>query len=228
MSDKVYCYPPDYTVLKNIPGYRDAEELKAFESEATKERMLQGPPNGKFGLSHLQAIHKHLFQDVYTWAGELRTTPLSKGGLSFMPQDRIGMAMSDVNNRLKAQNYLKDMNLEAYAKAAGQIMGDVNFTHPFREGNGRTQLQYLKQLTKQAGHEIDLSRLERRSWINASIEANKGEYAAMGKCIEQALGPERDRSNLDERTQALLNRYKDHAEKLAPSKTNDRDNDHER
>jgi cell filamentation protein len=71
---------------------------------------------------------------------------------------------------------------------AGRIIGDVNYVHPFREGNGRTQLQYLKQLSERAGHPLDLTRIDPAGWIEASKEAHKARYDLMGRVIAAALG----------------------------------------
>ncbi len=67
------------------------------------------------------------------------------------------------------------------------MLGDVNHVHPFREGNGRTQLQYLKQLAARAGHAIDLTRIDGTDWLDASRQSNAGDYAAITRCIRQAL-----------------------------------------
>lgn len=69
MTDDVYCYPPDYRVLRNKFDIRDADELDYVEREFAARRMLGGAPSGKFDLAHLKAIHRHLFQDIYDWAG---------------------------------------------------------------------------------------------------------------------------------------------------------------
>jgi cell filamentation protein len=70
-------------------------------------------------------------------------------------------------------------------------LGDVNHVHPFREGNGRTQMIYLKQLADHAGHPLDLTRIEKDSWIGASRETHLGRYEAMSRCIAIAIGVER-------------------------------------
>ena len=67
------------------------------------------------------------------------------------------------------------------------MLGDVNRVHPFREGNGRTQLQYLKQLATRAGHAIDLTRIDRTTWLDSSRRSNAGDHAAMTRCIRRAL-----------------------------------------
>lgn len=193
MSDPVYCYPPDFTTLRNKLNLRDARELEFFETEFVIQRIAEGVPRGDFDLVHLKAIHRHLFQDVYDWAGQIRTTELAKGGSRFLPRRYIETGMADVHRRLAAKNYLKGLDAQEFAREAGVILGDVNHAHPFREGNGRTQLLYLEQLAVQAGHAIDLSRMERGDWIAASRGSHHGSYDAMGRCIAIAVGIDHSR-----------------------------------
>lgn len=70
--DDPYCYPGT-TVLKNKLGLRSQRELDAFESEMSFERSTDSLPSGRLSYSHYRAIHRHLFQDVYAWAGKVRT-----------------------------------------------------------------------------------------------------------------------------------------------------------
>ena len=149
---------------------------------------------GPDDMAHLQAIHGHLFQDVYEWAGKIREVEIAKGEQQFQPRAYIETGMADVHRRLQQQHFLKDRTPEAFAEGAGQIIGDVNYVHPFREGNGRTQLVDLQQLGRQAGHEITLSRIEPEPWIEASIQSHRGNYQPMAACIRQAIGPEQERS----------------------------------
>jgi cell filamentation protein len=105
-------------------------------------RAAEGVPTGDFDLAHLQAVHRHLFQDVYDWAGELRTVELSKGGHQFMFRQYIQNGMADIHRRVVAANRFEALSPEAFAIAAGKLMGDVNYLHPFREGNGRAQTRH--------------------------------------------------------------------------------------
>lgn len=106
MSDKTYCYPPHYKVLINNFGYRGHASLQDAEKRFVRVRMEAGKtPSGNFDLPHLQAIHKYLFQDVYEWAGDLRTVPLAKGESHFMPSNRISTAMRDVHDLLEEQKF---------------------------------------------------------------------------------------------------------------------------
>jgi cell filamentation protein len=95
--------------------------------------------------------------------------------------------MADIQGRLKKAKFLRSLSQGDFARAAGGIIGDVNYVHPFREGNGRTQLQYLKQLAARAGHPIDLTRLTPEGWLAASRAAHNGDYGVMAREIRAAL-----------------------------------------
>jgi cell filamentation protein len=186
MSDDPYVYPGT-AILRNKLGIRDAEQLEYAERRLTSQRIAERVPTGNFDLKHLRTIHRHIFQDIYDWAGEIRTVEIAKGGSQFQFRRYIETGMADVHRRLVAAKFLKGLDAPAFATAAGEIMGDVNYCHPFREGNGRTQLQYLRQLADQAGHPVDLTRFEPDSWIAASRAAHKGDYALMGVAIANAI-----------------------------------------
>lgn len=77
-----YCYPGT-TVLKNKLDLTDADELDAFEAEVSDARADEELPAGDLDFAHFKAVHGHLFQDVYDWAGKIRTVRMSKGGNPF-------------------------------------------------------------------------------------------------------------------------------------------------
>lgn len=99
--------------------------------------------------------------------------------------------MADVHRHLAKADFLKDLSPEEFARAAANIVGDVNYVHPFREGNGRTQLQYLKQLARQDGHGLDLTKLEANAWLQASRDAHRASYDGVARCIATALQEQR-------------------------------------
>ena len=187
MSDPDYCYPPDFTVLRNRLDIRNLQSLESAERQFVAQRLLEAIPTGDFDLDHLKAIHHHLFQDIYEWAGEVRTVEIEKGGNQFQPRRFIETGMTDVHRRITAAAYFQGTSPEQFAGGAGPIMGDVNYIHPFREGNGRTQLQYLKQLAEQAGRAIDLTRLDRHAWMDASRRSHGGDHDAISQCVLRAL-----------------------------------------
>jgi cell filamentation protein len=178
VSDDPYVYPGT-TVLQNKFDIRDPATLDMVERRLVAARLKKGPPRGQFDLAHTCAIHRHLFRDIHDWAGQVRTVELAKGGNHFQPVPYIGTGMADVHNRLVKVDFLKGLSAVDFARQAGTIIGDVNHAHPFREGNGRTQFEYLRQLARQAGHPIDPRRIEPKLWIEASRAAHAGDYGPM-------------------------------------------------
>ena len=198
-----YCYP-DSDCLRNKLDIHDPKELDRAERFLVHDRTRQGVPVGNFDLAHLRAIHKHLFQDVYEWAGEVRTINISKGDTKFASTAEIPSGMVVLQKRLAANSFLRGMNKTDFSHHASHIIGQVNYLHPFREGNGRTQLQYLKQLAENAGHKLDLTKFRGKKWIEASRESHHERYEPMRKIIRGALvEPKKDR---EQERQAALQR----------------------
>ena len=130
-----YTYPGT-DVLRNIPDIRDPQRLAAFEANATTARLVEldaVPLKGKFDVAHLRAIHRHIFQDVYSWAGEFRTVNISKGGHLFGAAAFGEQALHNVLRRLPGEHYLRGFDPQAFARRAGFYMGEINAIHPFRE-----------------------------------------------------------------------------------------------
>jgi cell filamentation protein len=145
-------------------------------------------PKGRFDLAHLGAIHRHLFQDVHDWAGEVRTVEISKGGSQFMFRRFIPTGMADVHARLVRARFLRGLDRDGFAREAGRVVGDVNHMHPFRQGNGRTLALWLKQLAEGAGHPLDLTRIGREAWIAGSVAAQEGELWGDGRGDQGGVG----------------------------------------
>ncbi len=188
MSDRDYCYPPDYSVLRNKLNIRDAAMLEVLERQVVAMRVVGPVPTGDFDLAHLTAIHRHLFQDIHAWAGEIRTVEISKGESWFQPTRYISTGMADIHHRIVSAGYFRGSGPGEFAEGAGPVMGDLNHVHPFREGNGRTQLQFLRQLAAHSGHDIDLAQIDSAAWLDASRRSNAGDHAAMTRYILQMLG----------------------------------------
>jgi cell filamentation protein len=186
VSDDPYTYAGT-SVLQNKLDIRDPVKLDKAERRLALDRIAEGVPTGDFDLAHLKAIHRHLFQDIYDWAGQIRTVEIAKGGTQFMFRQYIQTGIADVQRRIVKARYYKGSAVQDFATEAGVVIGDINHVHPFREGNGRTQLQYLKQLAERAGHRLDLTRLEPGTWLAASKSANQADYAPMAAAILKTL-----------------------------------------
>ena len=105
----------------------------------------------------------------------------------FQPRRFIAAGMADIHRRIVAAGYFRGSGPDGFAGGVGPVFGDVNHVHPFHEGNGRAQLQYLKQLAARAGHVINLTRIDRAARLDASRRSNAGNHAAIVRCIRQAL-----------------------------------------
>lgn len=147
------------------------------------------PLRGQFDVRHFKAIHKFIFQDVFKWAGEFRTVNISKGGQLFGMCAFVESALNELLLRLPKENYLKDLAPSAFAARTGFYLSEINAIHPFREGNGRTQREFIRELGAAAGYAIDWGKVTREQMTAASIESFlTGKSATMARLIELAIG----------------------------------------
>jgi cell filamentation protein len=181
-----YCYP-DITVLRNIPDIRDADALAEFEAVSTAQRADEPLPEGRLSIRHYRAIHHHLFQDVYAWAGKFRTVRLGKDGNAFCYPENIAREMQRLFADLRRQRHLKGLQPEAFAAAAAHFLATLNAIHPFREGNGRTQISFLTLLADRADHPVNLDRLAPERFLDAMIESFHGNEQSLMAEVRQLI-----------------------------------------
>jgi cell filamentation protein len=190
-SSDPYAYPGS-SVLRNLADLRNAEGLAAFEANAVWARLIQleaSPLPGRFDTAHLKAIHRHIFQDVYDWAGQFRTVDLSKDGHLFARPPYIESALRDLFRQLAGENFLKRATVEDFAERAGFYLTEMNAVHPFREGNGRTQREFLRELAGQAGFAVDWRRVTRDEMTAASRESfATGDSASVVAIMRSCVG----------------------------------------
>lgn len=110
-SPDPYCYPGT-TVLKNKAGLRDQSELDDFESAMTFARAEEPLPNGRLSVRQYYAVHHHLFQDVYSWAGRPRTIRLAKEQSVFCYPENISREMQRVFSDLARQRHLSNLSAQ--------------------------------------------------------------------------------------------------------------------
>src|SRR5882672_1903523 len=116
-----YCYP-DTAVLINIPGIRDGARLARFEAVSTAQRADEPLPRGLLSIRHYRAVHHHLFQDVYAWAGEFRTVRLSKDGNPFCYPEYIGREMKVLFASLRRKKHLRGLSLDVFTPMAAHFL----------------------------------------------------------------------------------------------------------
>jgi cell filamentation protein len=186
-----YCYPGT-TVLKNRASIRDAVALSELETAMVRDRTETGLPDGRLDKKHYYALHRHLFQDVYAWAGKLRTIRIGKGGNWFCYPDFIEKLLDQQFDGLKAKRHLDGLGLDAFTRGAADFLAEVNAIHPFREGIGRTQLAFLRLLCLNAGFGFDASALERDRVISAMIASFDRKLEPLTELIRDIASPKKD------------------------------------
>ncbi|WP_348625866.1 MULTISPECIES: Fic family protein [unclassified Mesorhizobium] len=141
-------------------------------------------PRRPSGFRALQGVDHHLFQDVYEWAGEVRAIPIGKGGNWFCYPEYINQEMHRIFGELADGDYLCELDLDAFAVRAAHVLAEINAVHPFREGNGRTQLTFLAMLMENAGFPFNADMLGRENVLNAMIESFAGEETPLAELIK--------------------------------------------
>lgn len=192
MSDMVYCYP-NSDVLKNKIGIRNKEQLERLEKRLTMLRILElmdKPIQGKFDLGHLQSIHKYIFQDVYDWAGKIRKVDIAKGNM-FCNAKFIESQAEEIFGMLKAENYLQGLNEKEISVRLAYYFSEINALHPFREGNGRSQREFIRTLALHTGYVINFANVSAKEMLKASEDSFLCDYERMeqlfSRCIRKKI-----------------------------------------
>ena len=187
-----YCYP-DSSVLRNKFDIRDAQLLTDVESLYSQQRLAElytdHPVAGRFGLTHLSRIHRFVFQDVYAWAGKLRTVRIHKGQTTFAYPEHIKSEADRIFSSLRRENHLRDLPLPVLIERLAWHVGELNVLHPFREGNGRVLRAFLRELLLQQGLLLKFEKLDPEEWLQASIAAYVGDLLKMQALFARIIEP---------------------------------------
>lgn len=184
-----YVYPGT-SVLRNLAGLQDVDVLADHEAQASTLRLAQLAAlrlEGAYDLAHLQEFHRFIFQDIYSWAGELRSVPLAKPGSMFALPEHIEGYATEVLRQLNDDRHLHDLPRDEFAKRLTHYYAEINAVHPFREGNGRAQRAFLRQLALDAGHTLAWEHLESKVLVHASQRSLRGDNLPMRDLIEKVL-----------------------------------------
>jgi len=185
-----YCYPGT-TVLINKFDIRDKEALNTAERQITAlkiAKLEESPAKGSFDLKHIKNIHKFIFGDIYDWAGQIRRGDfLIKGDSIFCRAMFIESMAADIHTKLKADNFLRGLEKSDFISKLAYYMGEINALHPFREGNGRTQRLYFKQLCSKAGYDLEFSKTQKETLVKADIAAFNRDYSLLTKILDDMV-----------------------------------------
>lgn len=177
MSEPVDPYTdPETGILRSRIGARTQAALDQAEGGLSVHRLVElaarYPVRPTSDLAELRGIHRHLFQDLYDWAGQTRTVDIRKpGGEPFLPVSRIETGTRFVFDELRADSHLRGMTRERFVDRLAHHYDGLNYAHPFREGNGRTQRVFWSRVACDAGWHLDWRHVTQARNNNASQAA---------------------------------------------------------
>lgn len=172
-----YCYKGTDILINKLNIIND-EDLFNAERELVSLRtyeLNEIPLKGNFDFDYLKSIHRYLFQDVYSWAGNIRNCNIAKQDL-FCLKENIETFANEVFTNLKKENYFFNYDNEKKLEKLVELFADINALHPFREGNGRSQRLFIELLAKINGIYLDLTNVTKNDMIIASHESIIGIY----------------------------------------------------
>lgn len=209
-------------ILDNKHGITDWDTLNEVERRISKYGLedLRIKENNKkivFDKKYFFSIHKALFEDIYPWAGTIREVDLFKGNSAFAPARFLDGSLNDLFDNLKRDNFLSGFSAKEVAELSSYYMLELNFIHPFREGNGRTKRYFMKQLVKGAGYNLDLESIRSEDLVMADIlafddaesdiKANPSYFKFLINSAVKPFDKENVKENKNESTLDKLNRF---------------------
>jgi cell filamentation protein len=185
MSDAYKYVDPDHTytdpktgVLRNLQDIADPDVLLFVESSVVTKRLqeLNDSPIKIKGIDSLFHIHRHLFQAIYEWAGQKRLVEISKDGKQFFPTSHFANAFRYIDQLISDFREIPTDNKRGLAEKLAEILDHVNYLHPFREGNGRAQREFIRLLALDKGLILHLNPPDDRSvydrYMKGTIESD--------------------------------------------------------
>jgi cell filamentation protein len=196
MSDKFgngrdpYLYP-GINVMRNVLDIHQAQRLEqaAYELTALRAATLELGPKAR-GLPHLCAIHRHIYQDIFAWAGEFREVDIYQGDTRFCHFEYIEKEGNALMRSLEGEDWLQGLGEDEFVERLAHYYCEINVLHPFRIGNGITQRIFFEQLALHAGYQLDWRGIEPQAWAEANQAGAMGDLAPLraifGKVVSEA------------------------------------------
>jgi len=203
-------------ILKNRLGISDNKTLEAFERRISHERAVQGINQLELSFEGYKSIHKHLFGDLYEWAGKTRGEEITLDGQKYYPN--LDQILTKGDTQFAPTNYIESegekyfkafktslyeerangtLNADIYADKLAAHIGDVNFIHPFREGNGRTMRFYMDLVSKDYGFTLQAMGFDKDRWMESSHSAMNDTYLPLKALILESLEVSKERDDRD-------------------------------
>lgn len=171
--NSIYCYK-DSDVLVNKFDIHDNKKLEEIERKIVLAKLYELRQNRQienFDITHFVGIHKFLFEDIYPFAGLFRNENIAKGNFSFAEWEYIEDELKKLLDQLKEENYLQNLDRNTFIKRLSYYMAELNVLHPFREGNGRTIREFIRQLAYKNGYVLNLKNINPKEMLHACIRS---------------------------------------------------------
>lgn len=186
----VYCYEGTNTLVNKL-NIKDSEELESYETSVVSLKLMalnKKGITGNFNVAHFVSIHKFLFEDIYNFAGLFRAENIAKDYFQFAEWEYIESELERLLSELKSENYLVGLSKEQFASRLAYYWAELNVLHPFREGNGRTTREFLRQLSLKNGYILNLYKVNSQELLNASIKSI-ADTSDLENCLYKCLEP---------------------------------------
>lgn len=173
IASSIYCYP-DSSVLKNKLDIRDPVLLRKVEADLSSARqaeIFRTPVVGRFTATHLCNIHRKLLGDVYSFAGHFRREDIAKGPTRFVTYSQIKEKLQRLLGQLQQEKWLENVPFEAFAARSAYYMAELNYIHPFREGNGRAIREFMRLLFLHNGYVVQWDAVDVEALLSAMIDS---------------------------------------------------------
>jgi len=179
-------------VYRNRLGIEDATQLEMAERMIVSQRVEQGFPAEctPYSYAGFRAMHRHMFQDIYSWAGEERTYTTGRGAAPFARPEHISGWMDRQFETLSERRFHMSRSLDVFSSEAAGLVNEINAAHPFIDGNGRTQRQWLRILARDMGYRLHIRSEDKERWNDASrIGFACSDHAPMKELLKARLEP---------------------------------------
>lgn len=173
VASSIYCYP-DSSVLKNKLDIRDPVLLRKVEADLSSARqaeIFRTPVVGRFTATHLCNIHRKLLGDVYSFAGHFRREDIAKGPTRFVTYSQIKEKLQKLLGQLQQEKWLENVPFEAFVARSAYYMAELNYIHPFREGNGRAIREFMRLLFLHNGYVVQWDAVDVEALLSAMIDS---------------------------------------------------------
>lgn len=171
--NSIYCYEGTNTLVNKL-DIKDSKLLEEYEKTTVALKLLslekQGI-SGNFDITHFSNIHRFLFDEIYLFAGLFRTENIAKDNFRFAEWEYIESELNKLLDNLKSENYLQNLDKQTLAERLAYYTAELNVLHPFREGNGRTTREFIRQLALKNNYYLNFNSVSSTELLNASIKS---------------------------------------------------------